>query len=99
MRGVPFGGTLKLPARNRHSLRAPVLTATAPPSTSELIKKAQEAGFGDWYPVPEDTVEMLPLNRVGAESEKQLVPNYPEPDTKEYLVDERCLILFLIPIR
>ena len=29
-----------------------------PPSTSKLIQKAQEEGFGDWYPVPEKMEEI-----------------------------------------
>ena len=34
--------------------KAPVLEIKELPSTSQMIKKAQEDGFGDWYPMPED---------------------------------------------
>ncbi len=58
-----------------------------PPSTSQLIKKAQEEGFGDWYPVPEKMEEIFPHDALGDKSKMQLAPKYPEPDNKDYLVD------------
>jgi hypothetical protein len=59
-----------------------------PPSTSKLIQKAQEEGFGDWYPVPEKMEEIFPWDaKEGDKSKMQLAPKYPEPDSKDYLVD------------
>jgi hypothetical protein len=36
------------------SFTAPVMRIIEPPSTSKLVKKAAEEGYGDWYPLPED---------------------------------------------
>jgi len=59
-----------------------------PPSTSKLIQKAQEEGFGDWYPVPEKMEEIFPWEaKEGDKSKMRLAPKYPEPDNKDYLVD------------
>jgi hypothetical protein len=58
-----------------------------PPSTSKLIQKAQEEGFGDWYPVPEKMEEIFPHEALGDKSKMRLAPKYPEPDNKDYLVD------------
>jgi|SRR5437763_4246520 len=52
----------KLPVRwdveatypQQSSFTAPVMTIIEPPSTSKLVKKAAEEGYGDWYPLPED---------------------------------------------
>jgi hypothetical protein len=34
--------------------KPPILRSEGPYSTTQLIKKAQEEGYGDWHPVPED---------------------------------------------
>lgn len=36
------------------SFRPLEMSIIEPPSTSKLVKKAQEEGYGDWYPYPED---------------------------------------------
>jgi hypothetical protein len=64
-----------------------VLEVKIPLSTSQLIKKAAEEGFGDWYPVPEKMVEIFPIDAPSDTSRMQLAPKYPEPDTTKYLVD------------
>lgn len=67
---------------------APIRENKNLPSTSQLINKAAEQGFGDWYPLVEKLVEIFPLDaEVGDQSKKQLTPKYVEPDTTDYLVD------------
>ncbi len=58
-----------------------------PPSTSKLIQKAREEGYGDWYPPIEKRVEMFPLDAIGDQSKMQLAPKYAEPDSIDYVVD------------
>ncbi len=85
----------KLPVRwdvevtypQQSSFRAPEMSRIEPPSTSKLIKKAAEEGFGDWYPYPEGMEEIFPFDALGDKSKMQLAPKYPEPDTTDYLVD------------
>ena|SRR5260370_41584200 len=67
--------------------KAPVLRCEGPYSTSQLIKKAQEEGYGDWYPIPESMVEIFPFDALGDKSKMQLAPKYPERDTTDYIVD------------
>src|SRR5436305_2925416 len=62
-----------------------VRSSIEPPSTSKLIKKAQEEGFGDWYPVPDKMEEIFPIDAPGDKSKMRLAPKYPEPDNKDYL--------------
>ena len=57
------------------------------PSTSQLIKIAQEEGFGDWFPVPEGSEEIFPWDALGDKSKMQLAPKYPKQDNKVYFVD------------
>jgi hypothetical protein len=84
---------IKLPVRwdveynDPKPFKALVLNSEGPYSTSELIKKAREAGFGDWYPIPEEMVEIFPIDAAGDDSKRMLAPKYPEPDTTDYLVD------------
>jgi hypothetical protein len=55
--------------------------------TSELIRKAQEAGFGDWYPVPERMVDSWPIGAEGDNSKIKRIPQYPLPESTNYLID------------
>lgn len=65
-----------------------LLSSKIEPSTRQLIKIAQEEGFGDWYPVPEKMEEIFPWDaKEGDKSKMQLAPKYPEPDNKVYPVD------------
>ena len=66
---------------------APVLEVKTPLSTSQLIRKGQVEGYGDWYPTVEKMVEIFPIDAVGDDSKKRLAPKYPEPDDKNYIVD------------
>jgi hypothetical protein len=56
-------------------------------ATSELLREAQKAGFGDWYPKQVGFRDSWPLDAKGDDSEKRLIPEYPLPDSTEYLVD------------
>jgi len=40
--------------KDPNPFKAPILRWVGPYATSQLIKKAQEEGYGDWYPVPEN---------------------------------------------
>jgi hypothetical protein len=66
---------------------SPVMSWTELPSTSKLVKTAAEQGFGDWYPIPEEMVEIFSIDAAGDDSKAQRAPKYPEPDTTDYIVD------------
>lgn len=65
----------------------PLVQLIEPPSTSKLIKRAAEEGFGDWFPESEGTEELFPFDALGDKSKAQRIPKYPAQDTTDYLVD------------
>ncbi len=69
------------------SFKAPVMTVTTSLSTSQLGEKGSREGYGDWYPVPEEMVEIFPWDAPGDKTKAKLTPKYPEEDKTDYLVD------------
>ncbi len=69
---LPLGAEGNIPCRYR---------------TSELLQKAAERGFVDWYHLPVAYIEAWPWNAQGVDSEEFLIPKYSPLDPTEYLVD------------
>lgn len=51
---LPIYWDVEATSPQQSSFRPLVMSIIEPPSTSKLIKQAQEEGYGDWYPVPPD---------------------------------------------
>lgn len=69
------------------SFRTSELSVTRPLATSELLREARKAGFGDWHPIVEKKVEAFTIDAGSDKSKVQLIPKYPESYTIDYLVD------------
>lgn len=66
---------------------APVSEIQTSHSTSQLIRKGQLEGFGDWYPPIEKMVEVYPIAAAGDTSQMRREPKYVAEDATTYIVD------------